>query len=197
METLTRSNLGQQGINKSTKPTFNGQQDKNNMDIDDNDWFEDLGDDPPSENRQDQNQGADQLVPTSATGQTAQLQLMGAARQTSGQIRPLGKTLQQEFKKLSAQRVEAQLRAHVEQLCREAVKGFFLEPTIAAEKQPNCREPKTPKELSLWDKLVMERAKTVKDSDPLYSGKSQKALDNFIQQVNNIFLSKPLTYTTK
>lgn len=59
METLTKSNLGQQSINKSTKPTFNSQQDKNNMDIDDNDWFEDLEDDPPPENRQDQNQRVD------------------------------------------------------------------------------------------------------------------------------------------
>lgn len=43
----------------------------------------------------------------------------------------------------------------------------------------------------------MEKAKTVKDLDPLYSGKSQKALDNFIRQVNNIFLSKPLIYATE
>ena len=53
-------------------------------------------------------------MPTGATGQTAQLPLTGAAGQASGQVRPPGKTLQQEFKKISAQRVEAQLRAHVE-----------------------------------------------------------------------------------
>ena len=43
----------------------------------------------------------------------------------------------------------------------------------------------------------MEKAKTVKDPDLLYSGESQKALDNFVKQVNNVFLAKLLTYAIK
>ena len=43
----------------------------------------------------------------------------------------------------------------------------------------------------------MERAKTIKDLDPPYSGESQKALDNFVRQVDNVFLAKSLTYATE
>lgn len=76
-------------------------------------------------------------------------------------------------------------------------KNFLLEPTIAAEKQPDCREPKTVKELTLRNKLVVEKAKTVKDPDLPYSGESQKVLDNSVRQVDNIFFAKPLTYITE
>lgn len=85
----------------------------------------------------------------------------------------------------------------MEQLRKKAAKGFLLEPTIAAEKQPDHREPKTVKELTLRDKLAMERAKTVKDPDPAYRRESQKAFDNFVRQVNNVFFAKPLTYATE
>lgn len=43
----------------------------------------------------------------------------------------------------------------------------------------------------------MEKAKTIKDSDFPYCRESQKTLDNFIKQVNNVFLVKPLIYATK
>lgn len=85
----------------------------------------------------------------------------------------------------------------MEQLCKEAAKNFPLESTIAAEKQPDCRKPKTVKELTFQDKLAMERAKTIKDPDPLYNRKFQKVLDNFIRQVNNVFFTKSLIYTIK
>lgn len=66
-----------------------------------------------------------------------------------------------------------------------------------AKKQSDHEEPKTTKKLSLQDKLAMEKAKTIKDPDSPYSGESQRALDNFVQQVNNVFLTKLLTYVTK
>lgn len=59
---------------------------------------------------------------------------MSAAGQASGKVKLLGKSLQQKFEKLSAQRVKAQLRACVEQLCRKVAEGFPLEPTIVVEK---------------------------------------------------------------
>lgn len=122
---------------------------------------------------------------------------MGAAGQADDQVRLLGKTLQQEFKELNAQRAKVQLCACVEQLRRKAAKSFLLEPTIAAEKQPNYKEPKTPKKQFLRDRLAMERAKTIKDPDLSYSSKFQRVLDNFVQQVNNVFLTKPLTYKSE
>ena len=43
----------------------------------------------------------------------------------------------------------------------------------------------------------MKKAKIIKDPDFSYSGESQSALDNFVQQVNNVFLTKLLTYATE
>ena len=43
----------------------------------------------------------------------------------------------------------------------------------------------------------MEKVKTVKDLDPPYSREFQKTLDNFVRQVDNIFLAKLLTYVTE
>lgn len=201
METLTELNLGQQSIDESTKLIFDSQQAGDNMDIDDNNYFEKLEEDPPPGNGQGQNQRADQLAPTGAAGQTAgqtaQPLPTGIARQVNGQVRSLDKTLQQEFKKLSAQRAEAQLCACVKQLCRETAKSFLLKLTITAEKQPNCKKLKTVKELTLRDNLAMEKVKTVKDLDSPYSRKFQKTLDNFVRQVDNIFLAKSLTYATE
>ena len=59
MEIPTGSNSGRQGVDKSTEPTFDGQKAGDNMDIDDNDRFEELEEDPPSGDGQGQNQGAD------------------------------------------------------------------------------------------------------------------------------------------
>ena len=153
METPTELNLGQQSINESTKLIFDSQQAGDNMDIDDNNYFEKLEKDSLPGNGQDQNQRADQLAPTSAAGQTARQTAQplptGIARQVNGQVRSPDKILQQEFKKLSAQRAEAQLRACIKQLCREMAKSFLLKLTITVEKQPNCKELKTVKELTL------------------------------------------------
>lgn len=85
----------------------------------------------------------------------------------------------------------------MEQLRKEVAKNFPLESTIAMEKQSDCRKPKTIKELIFQDKLAIEKAKTIKDPDPPYNRKFQKALDNFIRQVNNVFLTKSLIYTIK
>ena len=97
MKTPTGLNLGRQGVDKSTEPTFDNQQARDNMDIDDNDRFKKLEEDSLPGNKQGQNQEADQLVPTSAAGQTigqtTQPLFTDAAKQVSDQVRPLSKTL--------------------------------------------------------------------------------------------------------
>ena len=71
METSTGSKLGRQGVDESTEPNFDGQQVRNNMDIDNNDYFEEFEENISSGDRQSQNQKVDQLVLTGAAGQTA------------------------------------------------------------------------------------------------------------------------------
>lgn len=71
MKTPTESNLGWQGVNESTEPTFDGQQTGNNMNINNNNRFKNLEEDPPPGDGQGQNQRADQLTPMGATRQTA------------------------------------------------------------------------------------------------------------------------------
>ena len=94
IETPIKSNSGQQNIDDATKLTFDSQQARDNMKIDNNDCFENLEDDSLSGNKQDQNQEADQLTSMDAAGQTTQLLPTGAAGQIDDQVRPLDKILQ-------------------------------------------------------------------------------------------------------
>lgn len=62
------SNSGRQRVDESTEPTFDGQQAGDNIDIDNNDYFQELENDSPPGDGQDQNQKADQLTPMGIAG---------------------------------------------------------------------------------------------------------------------------------
>lgn len=59
------------------------------------------------------------------------------------------------------------------------------------------KEPEITEKLFFRDKLGLKRAKTIKDPDLPYNNESQRALDIFTRQVNNVFFAKQLTYTIK
>lgn len=181
METLTGSGGDQHESAEATDRIFNGQQAGEAMDLDDENRIEELEEDGRPANGRGPNQAAGQSgAPNPAAVQP------GAPPQAPAT------TAQQEVDEITASSRKAHLQAKLEQLRREEAAGFPLE-----FRDRYREEPDRPEDLSYEDKLALEEAKTVKEPDPLYSGESQKHLDVFIRQVDNVFLAKPLTYESE
>lgn len=181
VETLTGSGTDQHESAEANDRTFNGQQAGEAMDLDDENRIEELEED----NRPTNGWGPNQAAGQSGAPNPAAVQ-PGAPPQAPA------KTVQQEVDEITASRRKAHLLAKLEQLRREEDAGFPLE-----SRDHYGKEPDGPEDLSYEDKLALEKAKTVKDPDPPYSGESQEHLDVFIRQVDNVFLAKPLTYESE